>query len=933
MKKFLAMLLTVGLVISMIPGIAFAEEEQAEAVAQIGEEKYSTLQEAFSVAKDGSKIILLADVNEEITIDHKSHYNITLDLSGFSLGRGYPIKNVTSYLTIQDSSVGQTGQVDASIELDGGNTTWKSSKLTILSGTFTGDIVAGNKGTLCVKGGTIDGEITKNSGTVVCTGGFFKVKPGNDMLEIGYLASEEPIDGYYQVEADKAAQIGNTTYSTLKQALTKAKDGDTVRLLKDQINIRSINYYEIDKSIILDLNGKTISTPSNKTIYVNKYGETKNITIKNGTIRNTNTSGEPSMGIVAEQRVNLTLENVTLEAVGFNSYGIFINPQNNAVQPTITVKGDQTKISGNIAGLAVNGYSKDVGATTLIVEGGTIEGGRYGVAGNGEQHNTNITVNGGTINGGSCGIFNPQDGKLNISGGTIEGATGVELRAGELNVTGNPVITATGAYTSNSNDSGSTSTGVGIAVAQHTTKLPISVNISGGTIKGVRALDETNPENNPEESISKVSIEVTDGSFVGDVCAVDVSKFISGGIYSADPTGFVDDNSYAYKMNAKYIVASEGYQVANWVFEKDVANDKLYIGTYHPPYIPPAPVDPITNTGSASSESATTNADISKDPASTTEQKTEIMDDKTEVTTTTIKIAPDTAEKIAQRAIQHSSAHIIIDATTGKAGNTAAGNKTEVVLPATTILTLAENTAADVVIKSDIAEITLDAKAVNAVAAQTSGEIAANDTVIVVAQKVKDESNEMRFDLKVVTPNGSVLDFDGGDVLVKVQLNDQLKTKEYLTCLYIDDFGWFSRVEGARNADGAYTFVTGHFSAYAIMEERDADKLIKKQVSLTKGVQNTTIKLTSTLVTKGIKLKWKKSKGFKVDKYQVYRAAKKNGKYSKIYLTKKGTTTSVVNGKNLKKGKRYFYKVRGVRTIAGKTFYTKWSNRTYRIYR
>ena len=877
---------------------------------------------------------MLSDFEEEITIDYNDYRSFILDLNGSTIGG--TIQNVTSYLTIQDSSEGKTGTVNASIELTGDINTWKNSKLTILSGTFTGDIVAGNKGTLCVEGGTIDGTITKNSGTVVCTGGLFKVQPGNDMLEIGYLASEEPIDGYYQVEADRAAQIGNTTYNTLKQALTKAKDGDTVRLLKDQINIRSINYYEINKSIVLDLNGKTISTPGTRTIYTNKNDVTKNITIKNGTILNTNTSNNPSVGIQAEQQVNLTLENVTVEAAGTNSYGVFANPKENIVQPVITVKGDKTKISGNVAGIAVNGYveaGKDVRPATLIVEDGTIEGGRYGIAGNGEQHNTNITINGGTIIGGSCGIFHPQDGKLDISGGNITGATGIEMRAGELNVSGSPVITAMGEYTSDSNGSGNTSSGVGIAVAQHTTKKPISVIIDGGTIKGEKSLAEMNPEENDKEDISKVTIDVRGGTFDGEVAAEDVTKFIHGGTYSTDPTGFVGDDRYAYKMNEQYIVAPEGYQSANWVFEKDAVNDKLYIGTYHIPYVPPAPVDPITNTGSASSESATTNADISKDPASTKEEKTEVTEDNKEVTTTTIKIAPETAERIVQRAIQHSSAHIIIDATTGKAVNTGAGDKTEVVLPASTILTLAEKTTADVVIKSDIAEITLDAKAVNAVAAQTSGEIAANDTVIVVAQKVKDESNEMRFDLKVVTPNGPVLDFDGGDVLVKVQLNDQLKTKERLACLYIDNYGWLNRVEGSKNADSTYAFVTGHFSAYAIMEERDADKLMKKQTSLTKGVQNTTIKLSSSLLSKGIKLKWKKSKGFKVDQYQIYRAVKKNGKYSRIYLTKKGTTTSVTNRKNLKKGKRYFYKVRGVRTIAGKTFYTKWSNKANRIYR
>lgn len=826
--------------------------------------------------------------------------------------------------------------MEASIELDGGDISDKKTpSLTILSGTFTGEISVGSKGTLYVKGGKMDGIITKDTGSVVCTGGLFKEKPEDDLLQIGYIVAENQIDGYFQVEADKAAQIKDKTYDTLSTALRVAKDGDTVILLKDQTDIR-VNVYSItNKSIVLDLNGKTVSTPDTNTISVNSFKKQREITIKNGTIRNTNHSEKLSAGIGAEQQADLTLENVTVETDGTNSCGVYTYLKGNDVQPVITVKGSQTKIYGKAAGIAVMGDNATKSPATLIVEDGIIEGGWYGIAGNGAQNNTNITINGGTIRGGDCGIFHPQYGQLHISGGTIEGATGVEMRAGELNVSGNPVITATGEYASDSNASGSTSSGVGIAIAQHVTNQPISVNIAGGTVNGVKALEEINPQGNSDDNLSQVKMEVTGGRFVGEVSAADVSKFISGGTYSTDPTGFVDDDSYAYKMNNQYVVAPEGYQAADWIFEKDTVNDRLYIGTYHSPYIPPVSTDPITNTGSASSASATTNADISKDPASTIEEKTETADDKTEITTTTVKIAPETAEKIVQRAIQHSSALIVIDATTDTTPIVPVGTRTQVVLPATTLRDLASKTTADVVIKSDVAEIKLDGEAVHAIAEQTAtaGTLTDNDTVTILAEKTKDENKEMQFELKVVTSKGLISDFDGGNVSVKVQLNDDLRSKERLACLYIEDSGWYSRVQGTKNADGSYSFVTGHFSTYAIMEENEANKLIEKQTSLTKGVQNTTIKLTSSLVTKGIKLKWKKSKGFKVDAYQVYRGAKKNGKYTKIYSTKKGTTTSMINRKDVKKGKRYFYKMRGVRTIAGKTFYTKWSNKAYRIYK
>lgn len=75
-----------------------------------------------------------------------------------------------------------------------------------------------------------------------------------------------------------------------------------------------------------------------------------------------------------------------------------------------------------------------------------------------------------------------------------------------------------------------------------------------------------------------------------------------------------------------------------------------------------------------------------------------------------------------------------------------------------------------------------------------------------------------------------------------------------------------------------------------------------------------------------VKLSWKKAKGYKVDAYEVYRANAKNGKYVKLYTTKNAKKRSFTNGRNLQAGKTYYYKVRGVRTVDGKKYSTKWSN-------
>lgn len=92
------------------------------------------------------------------------------------------------------------------------------------------------------------------------------------------------------------------------------------------------------------------------------------------------------------------------------------------------------------------------------------------------------------------------------------------------------------------------------------------------------------------------------------------------------------------------------------------------------------------------------------------------------------------------------------------------------------------------------------------------------------------------------------------------------------------------------------------------------------------GVNGTKVYIRSKTHGKGkIKLSWSKSKGYRVDYYQVYRATEKNGKYKAVYKSATGNTKTYTDSKSLKKGKKYYYKVRGVRIIDGRKYYTGYS--------
>lgn len=347
------------------------------------------------------------------------------------------------------------------------------------------------------------------------------------------------------------ASVGDALYETLGDALQNATDGDAVTLLGD-VEVDSV---AVRHPGTIDLNGFTltgISDPADKKrvlVQDEAYpGVGATLVVKNGSV------SCPSGYAFRFDKGDVVLDDLQ---VTVGSHDLTVSPEAvrviEGVHLTVGARCEMSSIS-SVGAFGIVAYDE---GTRVDVHGKVSIDAALGAAiagnGSGEHDGTTIKVHpGSTLDGCSngLGIYHPQAGSVVVAGGTVKGGTGIEMRAGSLDVSGDAVVTGMMVPTSvEPNGNGNTTAGSGIAIAQHTTRMPIDVRVSGGTISGFSALYESNPENGSPKDLA---MSITGGTFNavnGGTLAVyseDVKDFITGGTFnSVLDEAYYDEAVYA----------------------------------------------------------------------------------------------------------------------------------------------------------------------------------------------------------------------------------------------------------------------------------------------------------------------------------------------------------------------------------------------------
>ena len=213
----------------------------------------------------------------------------------------------------------------------------------------------------------------------------------------------------------------------------------------------------------------------------------------------------------------LNLDGHTIEHHGAGAAIVMGNdakPSEGTAAKTLEVSNGTIKTSQYGAAVCGSNKSLTLDGVTLTTTGDKM----FGLYANGMTRGNTVTLKNrsAVVSEKATGIYFPGAGTLTVENSNVTGGmSGIEVRAGVLNVSGTSVVESTAEeFNFKNDDNGITTTGAAVAAVKHTVGNDLAVMISGGTFKGPRGFYANDPNADKEGT---VTVAISGGAFSTDV--------------------------------------------------------------------------------------------------------------------------------------------------------------------------------------------------------------------------------------------------------------------------------------------------------------------------------------------------------------------------------------------------------------------------------
>ena len=237
----------------------------------------------------------------------------------------------------------------------------------------------------------------------------------------------------------------------------------------------------------------------------------------------------PSSGTFASAKLNLNRH--TISSYGVNPAVLMgmVGENEDTAAKTLEISSGTIKTSRHGAAVCGSNKTLTLDGVTLTTTGDKM----YGLYANGTTSGNTVTLKNrsAVVSEKATGIYFPGAGTLTVEDSNVTGGvSGIEVRAGVLNVSGTSVIESTATKFSFTNDdNGITTTGAAVAAVKHTVGNDLAVTITGGTFKGSRGFYANDP------NVAKpgtVTVSISGGVFSTDV----EKKYLADGCKTVQQT-------------------------------------------------------------------------------------------------------------------------------------------------------------------------------------------------------------------------------------------------------------------------------------------------------------------------------------------------------------------------------------------------------------